>query len=219
MAATATVLFAEAPVAIAAVTGILAWGATSVPGLARVRAARAERGAAQARTAERRRDVVGDRLEPWHQRRDAARLLQGRFARACDRCRPGPLRDRLEGMQPDIDEAQHRIDALVDLGMELEEALADERAPQGTPAGGRSGGARSRSSRRERRALEVQRDAVERRARDIDASLTAAVAIAFELALDSIDAGASAGIDDLVGELETLSQALSELQGQSNPPA
>lgn len=59
----------------------------------------------------------------------------------------------------------------------------------------------------------------ERRARDIDASLTAAVAIAFELALDSIDAGTSADIDDLVGELETLSHALSELQSQSNPPA
>ena len=94
-------------------------------------------------------------------------------------------------------------------------AVADSR--QGRPArSGRKGSKRDERSPTTRR-LEDQRDEVERRAQDIDTSLSAAVAVAFELTLDSIHAPAESAVDGLVDELESLRDALAELREQPDP--
>lgn len=60
-------------------------------------------------------------------------------------------------------------------------------------------------------------DEVERRAQDIDTSLAAAVAVAFELALDSVHHDVGRGMDDLVAELGSLRDALAELRAEPDP--
>lgn len=58
---------------------------------------------------------------------------------------------------------------------------------------------------------------MERRAQDIDTSLAASVAVAFELTLDSIHVPDERGVGDLVGELESLRDALAELRARPDP--
>ena len=65
--------------------------------------------------------------------------------------------------------------------------------------------------------LDVARDEVERRAQDIDTSLSTAVAVAFELTLDSIHSPDDRGVDGLVEELESLRDALAELRRRPDP--
>lgn len=222
MATAAVVLLVQGPVTVAAMSGVAVWVGASIPGLSRAGAVRTTARAEKARAAERRLRAIGSRLEPWERLGEAASDSADRFTRAAERCRAGPLRDRIEGMRPEVDQARVRVEALVALGIDLEEAIADRPPPERAKGRRRWGAARERddavdAGRGSRSALERQREEVHRRARDIDASLSAAVAVAFELALDSVHADAHRGIDALVEELETLSDALAELRTRPDP--
>jgi hypothetical protein len=202
----------------AVVAGLGTLGAAVVPGLTRATKVRAERDQHERVERERRRDAIRGRLERWERLRRTADESHERFARAVERCHPGPLRDRLRDMRPEVDRARDRVQDLVELGIDLEGAVADSRhsRPAPTRGGRRKGRSRDDASPATRR-LEDQRDEVERRAQDIDTSLASAVAVAFELTLDSIHAPDDRGVDGLVTELETLRDALAELREQPDP--
>jgi hypothetical protein len=218
LAAAAGVVALGGPVGWAIVAGVGTLGATVVPGLNRASKVRAERDQQERVARERRRDAIRGRLERWERLRRTAEESQERFERAVERCHPGPLRDRLRDMRPEVERARDRVDDLVELGIDLEGAVADSRQGRPAPAreGRRKGRAREETNPATRR-LEAQRDEVERRAQDIDTSLASAVAVAFELTLDSIHAPDDRGVDGLVTELETLRDALAELRAQPDP--
>lgn len=197
-------------VIIAAITYVLA----SAAGVRRALAVHSERDRKRRRDEARRRDAIRGRLERWEALQLTAEESTGRFERAVDRCVPGPLRDRIEEMRPEVARARDRVRDLVALGVDLEEAVLDSR--RRSRKGGRSAAVPS-AERAGTRALERQRDEVERRAQDIDTSLSAAVAVAFELVLDSLDPPSDQEVAGLVTELEHLREALGELRSLPDP--
>ena len=205
LAAAAGVVALGGPIGWAVVAGLGTLGASMVPGLSRAEKVRSERerqergsprSAARGRSAGACTGGSSSAAPP---------TVHERFERAVERCHAGPLRDRLGDMRSEVERARDRGHDLVDLGIDLEGAVADSR--QGRPARqGRKGARKDERSPATRR-LEGQRDEVERRAQDIDTSLSTAVAVAFELTLDSIHAPDDRAVDGLVSELESLRDA------------
>ncbi|HXH56370.1 hypothetical protein [Iamia sp.] len=214
LATAALVLGTDGPVGLALFLGVAVWGAASIRALMRASDARTRARAVADAARERRRQAIGDRLDRWEQLGRTADDSAARFGRAAERCAPGPLNERIDEMRPEVTRARDRVHALVAIGIDLEEARADRR-PSAPPP--RRKGGRKRSPVIERDPLTAQIDEVERRAQDIDTSLAAAVAVAFELALDSVHHDVDRGMDDLVAELGSLRDALAELRAEPDP--
>lgn len=214
LATAALVLGTGGPFGVALFVGAAVWGAGSIRALMRASGARTEKRAADAAATERLRRAIGDRLDRWEQLRRTADDSAARFGRAAERCAPGPLNQRIDEMRPEVIRARDRVHALVAIGIDLEEARADRR-PSAPPPRRKSGPRRLPVT--ERDPLAAQIDEVERRAQDIDTSLAAAVAVAFELALDSVHHDVDRGMGDLVAELGSLRDALAELRAEPDP--
>ena len=205
------------PVAAAALVGVAAWAARVA--LAVPRRARGERVQPSAVA------------EPWrHFVRDALRA-RDRFAQAVHRSRPGPLRDRLEDVGRRLDQAVDECWRIARQGDSLEGALRqldaqavraelDQIRAERAWARGES----TASLERAEQSVRAQLASVERlervasdaanRLRVLNAQLDEAVAQAVELSVSSSDSSQlsplSADVDSVVGELETLRQALEE---------
>lgn len=210
-------ILAGLPVAAAAVAGGAAWAlrvALAVP--------RREKGA--------RVDPYALR-PPWrHFVKDALRA-RARFADTARQARPGPLRDRLEELGGRIDTVVEECWRIARQGHALDSALRhldvdaiqreldDLRAEMGA-----TGGQGRRELERAEEAVQAQLASARRiatvateartRLRLLNAQLDEAVARALELSLQTADSAdlrpLSADVETLVGELESLRQALEE---------
>lgn len=212
-------VLAGLPLAVAAAAGAVAWAARvalAVP-----------------------RQAAGERIqpsavaEPWrHFVHDALRA-RDRFARAVERARPGPLRDRLADVGRQLDQAVTECWRIARQGDALDGALGQLdagaiRAELEELRRERAGASdRSRASLdRAEEAVRSQMASVERlervagdarsRLRVLNAQLDEAVAQAVELSVSADSSQLtplSADVDTVVSELESLRQALEETSG------
>ena len=213
-------VLAGLPVAAAAVMGALAWAARvalAVP-----------------------RRAPGERIdpsavaEPWRHFVGDALLARDRFAQAVRRARPGPLRDRLGEVGRRLDQAVNESWRIARQGDALEGALRqlDARAVRAEldevrAERGRATGESKAALERAEQSVRAQLASVQRlervasdarnRLRVLNAQLDEAVAQAVELSVSSGDSSQlrplSADVDSVVGELESLRQALEETSG------
>jgi hypothetical protein len=168
---------------------------------------------------------------PWRDFvRDALRA-RDRFAQAVERSRPGPLRERLGDIHRRLDRAVTECWRIAQQGDALEGALGQlrpdaVRAELAQVQAERAGaeGESKASLDRAAEAVRAQLASVERlervardarsRLRALDAQLDGAVAQAVELSVSSGDTSRLSpladDVDSVVGELETLRQALEE---------
>lgn len=219
-AGTSAAVLAGLPVAAAALVGALAWAARVA--LAVPRRAPDERIQPSAVA------------EPWrHFVRDALRA-RDRFAQAVQRSRPGPLRDRLGDVGRRLDQAVTECWRIARQGDSLEGALRqlDAQAVRAELGQIRAERARARgeskaSLERAEQSVRAQLASVERlervagdardRLRVLNAQLDQAVAQAVELSVSSSDTSQlsplSADVDSVLGELESLREALEETSG------
>jgi hypothetical protein len=180
------------------------------------------------------RRAGGDRIEtrslrpPWRDFVEEAVAAQRRFETACARTRAGPLRDHLtdlgrrlgDGVRESwqiarqaqtLDEAWHELD--VD-GVRRE--LAEVEREPTSPATTRTGSALQAQLESAERIRKVADDARDR-LRVLNAQLDEAVARAIELSVQSADATSLGplvdNVDSLVGELESLREALGSVSG------
>ncbi|MDQ3679833.1 MAG: hypothetical protein M3378_04670 [Actinomycetota bacterium] len=213
-------VLAGLPLAAAAAVGALAWGARvalAVP-----------------------RRAKGDRIDPsavrppWRDFVRDALKARDRFSQAVRRSRPGPLRDRLGDIERRLDQAVTECWRIARQGDSLEgavgqlrpDAVRAELAEIRAERAGAEGESRASLDRAEE-AVKAQLASVERlervardarsRLRALDAQLDEAVAQAVELSVSSADTSQltplAADVDSVVGELESLRQALEETSG------
>jgi hypothetical protein len=226
-AAMSAAVLAGLPIAAAAAVGAVAWAAKvalAVP-----------------------RTPPGDRIdpssvgEPWRGFVREALEARARFDQTVARARPGPLKDRLADLAGRLDHGVDECWRIARQGAVLESALAqldvadirrelaqvrDERADA-------SGATEEASLERAEQAVRGQLGSAERiervsrdarsRLRALNAQLDEAVARGVELSLRTADSAdlspLSADVDSLVGELESLRQALEETNGPPAPPS
>lgn len=210
------------PVAAAAVFGVLAWAgrvALAVP-----------------------RRPAGDRIdpfavgEPWRRFVADALQAQARFDRTIRQSRAGPIKERLEAIARRIADGVGECWAIARQGDALEGAVgqldvegarrelaevAEEQRRQRGDDGAQA------ALRRTEAAIEAQLASAERmervasdarnRLRLLNAQLDEAVARSVELSMQTADVNAlsplTADVDTIVGELESLRQALEETSG------
>lgn len=206
------------PIVAAVGVGALAW-------LARVAAA-VPRTPADQRVNPR---AVG---EPWRSFVKDALDARARFATACSRAQPGPLRDRLNDLGRRLDDAVQEVWRIARQGDALNGSLQlldpdgvrrQLAELEGQPAGGprdQAADALKSELATYQRVTKVAADAVDR-LRALNARLDEAVARAVELSIQADDAGAVSGlssqVDSVVGEMESLRQALEETDGTPTP--
>jgi hypothetical protein len=213
-AGVAGAIVAGAPIAAAAVLGAAAWAvrvAFAVP-----------------RKPREMRVDPGRLREPWRGFVRDALDSRRRFDLACQRTRPGPLRDRLGDLGRRLDDAVQECwrvaqqgDALVggiavlDPAGAQAELTALAREPASRDRDRAEAALRSQLATFDR-LNKVAGDAVDR-LRALNAQLDEAVARAVELSLQAGDdeslSGVSDQVDSVVGEMEALRQALEETQG------
>jgi len=209
------------PIVAAAVVGALAWAARvamAVP-----------------------RPNKGERIdpfavgEPWRHFVREAMQARDRFAQTVDRARPGPLRDRLGEMGQRLERGVEECWRIARQGGALESALAQLDAAgiqrelvqiRADRSDAADEAERASFDRAEQAVLAQQASAerIERVSRDarsklrvLNAQMDESVARGIELSLRTGDATElsplSADVDNLVGELESLRQALEETGG------
>lgn len=214
-------LAAAVPLAAGAHVGVVVGaGATgvvvaAVPGIRRARRVRAAEREAQQAAERRRADRLGHRAERWEAIRADAATSARRFRQAVDRCTPGPVHDRLVALAPDVEAARHRVGELVEVGLDLEDALLPPPPPHP-----RNRARRSRRQRPEvdRRAVRARRNEVEREASEAVSSLRAIAALTVEVSTDTlVDVAVGSRLTDLVVELDALRSALADLR-RLGPP-
>ena len=216
-------VLAGVPLAGAALAGALAWAA-------RVALAVPRRG-------------TGEQIrprslsQPWRGFVEGAQESRNRCARAAESLRPGPLQDRLRDVSSRLDQAVAECWRVARQGDALEDALRQldpdsvraELAEVRAERAGAEGASRASLVRAEE-AIQAQLASAERlarvardarsRLRELDAQLDGAVAQAVELSVSSGDTSqlspVAADVESVVGELESLRQALAET---SAPPA
>ena len=222
-AGTSAAILAGVPLAGAAVLGALAWAARVA--LAVPRRAKGE--------------VVrpSSLSQPWRGFVEGAQQSRDRCARAADRLRPGPLQERLRDVSRRLDQAVAECWRVAQQGEALDGALRqlnprslqDELAQVRAERAGAEGQSRASLDRAEE-AIRSQLASVERlervardtrsRLRALDAQLDEAVAQAVELSVSSADTSRLSPVADdvesVLGELESLRQALAETNA---PPA
>ena len=213
------------PLAAAAVVGALAWGARVAMAVPRVPA--------------------GERIEPRRVREPWRRFVRdalearARFERTVARTRPGPLRDRLASLGRRLDEGvteSWRIacqgDALDSALDQLDVAAIESQLVEVEARKRRATGTTRDSLERAQRAIEAQLSSAQRidrvsadarnRLIVLNAQLDEAVARAVELSLHPGDTSEvsplSDDVDSLVGELESLRQALEETARAGGSP-
>jgi hypothetical protein len=215
VAASAAVL-AGIPIAGAVAAGGLAWVGRVWLGLPR---------------AQRRDDINPNRLvEPWKRFVQDALNAERHYSQAARACRPGPLRDRLDEIGRRIDEGVTECWRIAQRGQALTRAMRSldvpaierdlDEAKQGRWASeadrGRTVDALQAQLDSAHRILHVAEDARDR-LRLLNARLDEAVARAVELSLQADDAAALTGlgadIDAIVGDMESLRQALEVTAG------
>ncbi|MGH9157128.1 MAG: hypothetical protein ACRD1K_15110, partial [Acidimicrobiales bacterium] len=210
------------PLAAAAAVGVAAWAARVALAVPR-------------RPQEDRIDpfTVG---EPWRHFVQEALQARTRFGQTAARARSGPLKDRLGELAGRLDRGVEECWRIAQQGDVLESALAQlgmdgirrDLAQVRTEKVQASGADEQASLERAEQAVLGQLASAERiervsrdarsRLRALNAQLDEAVARGVELSLQTQDAAdlspLSADVDDLVGELEALRQALEETNGQ-----
>ena len=218
-------ILAGLPILAAATAGALAWAAKVA--LAVPRPPRGERIDPSA---------VG---EPWRHFVADALQARARFSQTVARARPGPLRDRLADLGGRLDQVVTECWRIARQGDALEEALRQldvtavraelaQVQAERRSAGAGDGAALERAERSVQAQLasaerleRVSRDA-RTRLRVLNAQLDEAVARAVELSLQAADTSdlspLSADVDSLVGELESLRQALEETAATPGAP-
>lgn len=205
------------PVAAAGVVGALAWAGRVALAVPRVRG----------------QDRVDPSkvAEPWRAFVRSALGARARFAKTVRRARPGPLHDRLADLGRRLDQGVSECWRIARQGDALESALdqldvgsieaqlaelqAEKRGATGAEAHAL---ARAEDAMRSQLASAQRIERVSREARNrlrvLNAQLDEAVARAVELSLQAGDSGElrplSDDVDSLVGELESLRQALED---------
>jgi hypothetical protein len=216
-AAVSAAVLAGVPLVVAAGAGVLAWAA-------RVAVAAVPRGGPDRINP----SAVG---EPWRRFVQDALEARSRFAETVRRSRPGPLRDRLMDMGRQLDRGvaecwriAQQGDALEtgvrglevdDIRGELAQLEEDEQRVGGDGVGSL---ARTKQSLRAQLAsaerMEKVSEDARNRLRALNAQLDEAVARAVELSVQTAPGAElgplSASVDALVGELESLRQAMEE---------
>ncbi len=216
-AGTAAGILAGMPLAGAAILGALAWAARvalAVPRRAKGEAIR-----------------PSSLSQPWRGFVEGARESRDRCAKAAERLRPGPLQSRLRDVSRRLDQAVAECWRVAQQGDALEGALRqlDAQAVRAELGQIRAERARSRgeskaSLERAEQSVRAQLASVDRlervasdarnRLRVLNAQLDEAVAQAVELSVSSSDTSQlsplSADVDSVVGELESLREALEE---------
>jgi hypothetical protein len=221
-------LVAHLPLLIAAALGATFWGVRV--GVASARAA------ARRRRGQRSEPIDPYAVpDPWRRFVRESLTAQTKFDQAVARCPPGPMRERLEMVSRRVHDGVRECWRVAHLGAALDAALAgldpkatslEMRRLQDTfrPYGEAAPGSMAETRDQTEAALAAQLQAAHRveaaaqratdRLRLLTADLNAAVASAVELSLDASDpasAGALAdNVDTVVGELESLRQALEE---------
>lgn len=172
--------------------------------------------------------------DPWRRMVIDAQQAQARFQKAVARTRPGPLRERLDDLGGRLDQAVRecwRIACqgdnlegalnqleIADVERDLAEAKGEQRAQAGSPALDRTIKALEAQLASAERITKVAVDARDR-LRLLNAQLDESVARAIELSVSSGDADAlnplANDVESLVGDLESLRQALEETGGPS----
>ena len=202
---------------VAAVVGAAAWAARVA--------------AAVERTPKDKRIDPGRLDEPWRSFIEDARDAQRRFARSVSQSRPGPLRERLEELARRIDDGVDECWRIACQGDSLEQAFNDldidavqseligvieERRRRDDQSLERTQAALEAQVQSARRLRKVAGDA-RSRLRLLNAQLDEAVARAVELSVRAGDADQlsplTEDVETLVGELESLRQALEETSG------
>jgi hypothetical protein len=207
-------ILAGAPVAVAVVVGGACWGARVALAVPRRRRERIDPAAVR---------------EPWRTFVRKAVAARDRFDRAVAGTDPGPLRDRLSEMAAQVSIGATECWRIARRANALDEAVAQLDAPGVLAQLGRCQHELHEAPDRAELeatvdALRSQLDSAERlagvareareRLRRLDAQLDEAVARALELSLRAADAGEldplGSAVDGVVGELESLRQALEE---------
>lgn len=217
-------VLAGVPLAGAAVAGALAWAARvalAVPRSSRGEAIR-----------------PSSLSQPWRGFVEGAQQSRNRCAEAAERVRPGPLQQRLRDVTSRLDQAVGECWRVAQQGHALEGALR-QLAPDSVRAelaevqaeqAGAEGASRASLDRAEEavRSQLATAERLERVARDtrsrlraLDAQLDEAVAQAVELSVSSGDSTQlsplAADVESVVGELESLRQALAETNAPTEP--
>jgi hypothetical protein len=172
--------------------------------------------------------------EPWRSFVKDAQDARRRFDLACRRTRPGPLRDRLGDLGRKLDDAVQEVWRIAQQGDVLQGGLTvidADRARQELaelakePAGDsrdRAEAALKSQVATYDRLRKVGEDAIDK-LRALNAQLDEAVARAVELSVQAADeealSGVSNQVDSVVGEMESLRQALEETDGTPAPSA
>ena len=177
--------------------------------------------------------------DPWRRFVRESLTAQAKFDQAVARCQPGPLRDRLQEVALRVHDGVRECWRVAHLGAALDAALAgldlertsgELRRLQETRGPGSVGSAEQSVDATEA-ALAAQLQAgrrvqaAEQRATDrlrvLTAQLNAAVASAVELSLDASDPAAASelagSVNSVVGEIESLRQALEETNNHPSP--
>jgi hypothetical protein len=180
--------------------------------------------------------------EPWRRFVQDALGAQRKFATAVGRSRPGPIRDRLQSIESRISDGVHECWRIARQGDTLDSALAslDERSIQSELQEVLDDRRRhhgdveaDRSLYRTQQAIESQLASAQRlkkvgedaknRLRLLNAQLDEAVARALEVSLSAGDVSQLGTLTDdvegVVGELESLRQALEETSGTGGATA
>ena len=213
-AGTAVTIVAGAPIALAAVVGAACW------------AARVALAVPRRRTGPR---VDARRLrQPWRGFVEDAQAAKRRFDTTCGRALPGPIRDHLLDLGRRLADGVTECWRIAAQGDALEGAwndldvpstkqeLATVRQEPASPTRDRTEQALLSQLQSADRIQKVAFDARDR-LRVLNAQLDEAVARAVELSVKTTDVSAldplSQDVDSLVGELESLRQALDETRG------
>jgi hypothetical protein len=171
--------------------------------------------------------------DPWRTLVMHAQSTAERFEDAVHECSPGPLRERLAEVGARVQAGLHEAWAIAKRGNALDNAVTSldiegirrQLAQAQRGGGGRTGGTQEAIVRSLQNQLDsaqrlagVAQDARDRLQR-LNAELAEAVARAVELSLSAADIGAlqplGSDIENVVGELESLRQALEVTGGQA----
>ena len=215
-AGTAVTIVAGAPIAAAAAVGAVCWAARVAL------AARPRRRPGATRVEPRRL------RQPWRGFVEDAQAAQRRFDTTSARALPGPIRDHLGELGRRLSDGVNECWRIAQQGNSLEEAwndldvpgikreLASVRQEAASPARDRTEEALNSQLGSADRIQKVAFDARDR-LRILNAQMDEAVARAVELSVKTTDVAALGGlsqdVESLVGELESLRQALDETGG------